>query len=160
MNGLWLLLFVAGVVAQEPFQCGTDSLSASLAYTAIQMSCPAKLGIVNHCCVVHDACYDQYPGPTREQCDEGFCACLRATQCGGEVPAFCTIVKSLGGEAFRTARIAGCKKRARDAKEKALCDQQMLQGSNEKVEQTNSLQLFIEAKGMAYNCLNPLSRKV
>lgn len=74
----------------------------------INKTCPLAAADFNHCCAVHDDCYENQRG--RDHCDKQFCGCLEyqvsndpeAAKCGrnGMTKMACDLVHEWGGTSY------------------------------------------------------------
>ncbi|CAP37037.1 Protein CBG19861 [Caenorhabditis briggsae] len=78
------------VVNRDSWFCGSTDLQMAASHGVIATSCNEKMPEINHCCAVHDSCYDNYYG-FQKHCDWEFCNCLeRAMTRTPRLPSTCT----------------------------------------------------------------------
>ncbi|CAJ0596661.1 unnamed protein product [Cylicocyclus nassatus] len=66
-------------ISLDNWFCGQPGISRLLSYNSLSGVCWKHAVRINHCCAMHDNCYDLQLG--RRMCDDNFCDCLEnATQ--------------------------------------------------------------------------------
>ncbi|CCD64150.1 Phospholipase A(2) [Caenorhabditis elegans] len=95
----------------EAWFCGASRFQWKISHEVISQTCDEKAIELNHCCAVHDSCYDNI-AQTQEGCDNKFCNCLRNAMtstkdryfmCADFVTdAACSLVRKFGHEHYGT----------------------------------------------------------
>ncbi|EGT56154.1 hypothetical protein CAEBREN_14558 [Caenorhabditis brenneri] len=109
-------------IPPELWRCGTDGLVANLVIIKLNRTCPHAAPVFNHCCAIHDDCYDNQRGQI--PCDTQLCDCMafyvanddEAAKCENETKAACGIVREYGHDAYAES----VKNASAPAKEKYL----------------------------------------
>lgn len=99
-------MIVRGVaeIQLENWFCGQNQLIRLMSYHSMIGDCWKYAPQVNHCCALHDNCYDLQMG--RESCDKNFCDCLKRATASGSCLATeikCHVSKSIGHQAYYDA---------------------------------------------------------
>lgn len=88
------------------WKCGTDGWVSDIVISAINATCPLAAPVFNHCCAIHDDCYDNQKGQI--PCDTQLCECMafyvendnEAAKCADDTKTACEVVKQFGAEAY------------------------------------------------------------
>lgn len=99
-------------IPKDLWRCGTSPYIKRLIVSHINRTCPLAAADFNHCCAVHDDCYDNQRG--RDHCDVQLCNCMEyhvansdgAAKCGEVTPIACAQVKALGQDAYDASVLA------------------------------------------------------
>ncbi|EFO92717.1 hypothetical protein CRE_15700 [Caenorhabditis remanei] len=91
------------------WRCGSDFVT-KMAIKQINNTCPLAAAEFNHCCAVHDDCYDGQRG--QKHCDRQFCECLEyhvatdpnAANCGNLTKMVCPLLSYYGRFAYDDSR--------------------------------------------------------
>ncbi|EFP12111.1 hypothetical protein CRE_11571 [Caenorhabditis remanei] len=94
------------------WRCGSGDFVTKMAINKINETCPLAAAEFNHCCAVHDDCYDGQRG--QKHCDRQFCECLEyhvatdpnAANCGNLTKMVCPLLSYYGRFAYDDSRNA------------------------------------------------------
>uniref|UniRef100_A0A1I7SGL2 Venom protein n=1 Tax=Bursaphelenchus xylophilus TaxID=6326 RepID=A0A1I7SGL2_BURXY len=148
------------------FVCGNAPWTTELAKRDIKYSCPGLIEPINQCCVVHDACYDNYNGPTKQQCDSELCDCIVEQKCDGwTTKLWCMGVIGFGETAFKNARLEGCLKQAENQERMAQCrnefgDLRLLSSVKVIGQKRLDFKGLLKKSGMEMDCLRGLAQAI
>uniref|UniRef100_A0A7I4YFD1 Phospholipase A(2) n=1 Tax=Haemonchus contortus TaxID=6289 RepID=A0A7I4YFD1_HAECO len=85
----------------ENWFCGQNLVTRMISYNSMTGPCWKYAAQVNHCCALHDNCYDLQLG--RENCDQNFCDCLKRATAPDTCAATelkCLAIKKVGQQAY------------------------------------------------------------
>ncbi|EFO92724.1 hypothetical protein CRE_15699 [Caenorhabditis remanei] len=94
------------------WRCGSGDYVTKTVISRINGTCPLAAAEFNHCCAVHDDCYDGQRG--QKHCDKQFCECLEyhvatdpnAANCGNLTKMVCPLLSTYGRFAYDDSRNA------------------------------------------------------
>lgn len=89
-------------IPKKLWRCGTEGFIADQSILRVNETCPLAAAEFNHCCAIHDDCYNNQRG--QSACDDKFCACMdyhvkndeEAAKCESETKSACAMVIAFG----------------------------------------------------------------
>lgn len=96
-------------IPRDLWRCGPNDFIANMVMLRLNETCPLAAAEFNHCCAVHDDCYDNQRGQT--ECDAQLCDCMafyvandkEAKKCDLLTKIACNLVSDNGEEFYNAS---------------------------------------------------------